>query len=117
MNERSPTPVEPLVLQTSDPGPLPPACCNPAHDLIGAQCRTGATVWGPDQPSDTSTQTPNRLSLRVEALLQLVSSARLGQSWTPSHSGLTLVTQEVEVHWKFPLQLDASRSDGDTKQL
>lgn len=53
----------------------------------------------------------------METLLQFVSSAWLGQSGMPSHSGLTLAMQEVELHWKFPLQFDAERSGGDMKQL
>lgn len=44
---------------------------------------------------------------------QFISSARLGQSWTPSHSGLILVMQEVVLHWKFPLQFKTGRHDGE----
>lgn len=47
------------------------------------------------------------------ALLQFCSSALLGQSGTPSHSGLTLLIQEVALHWKFPLQFNTGRQDGD----
>lgn len=43
------------------------------------------------------------------ALLQFCSSALLGQSGTPSHSGLTLLIQEVALHWKFPLQFNTGR--------
>ena len=31
---------------------------------------------------------------------------------TPSHSGFTLLMQEVALHRKFPLQFDTGRHDG-----
>lgn len=43
---------------------------------------------------------------------QCLSSAWLGQSGTPSHSGFNLLMQEVALHWKFPLQFETSRHEG-----
>lgn len=45
-------------------------------------------------------------------LPQFLSSAWLGQSGTLSHSGLTLLMQDVLLHSKFPLQFRTGKHDG-----
>lgn len=57
--------------------------------------------------------TRKSLMLRASCILslpQFLSSAPLGQSAALSHSGLTLLMQEVELHSKFPLQFKAGKN-------
>lgn len=76
--------------------------------------RAGRIPQSTEEPANKTNCFPPAQHMRSftdSTLLQFCSSALLGQSRTPSHSGLIFLMQEVALHWKFPVQFIAGRQE------
>lgn len=117
VNERGAAAVKFLVLEASNPRPFPSPSCYSTHNPLSAQGRTSPTVCRRKCDSKNSFLPAQQThSFMDSTLLQFCSSALLGQSGTPSHSGLTFLMQEVALHWKYPVQFITGRQDVVTMQ-